>query len=634
MILTCNDINKSFITDVILKDVRFQISEKEKVALVGINGAGKSTLFKIIIGELTQDSGEIIIPSSCTIGYLAQNAMLESDLSIYEEVLSAKPEILKMESDLRTLEEEIAKHANKDEALDRLTQQYANMSHQFEVQDGYSYRSRVKGVIKGLGFTEDEFDKEVRVLSGGEKTRLALAKILIKQPDLLLLDEPTNHLDVNAIEWLEGFLKSYNGALFIISHDRYFLDQVVNKVIELENATATVYYGNYSYYSIEKIINRKALEKQYENQQREIARQEEIIKKLKSFNREKSVRQARSREKVLDRMERIEKPAHLNDTMHIQLKPRIESGNDVLSVRHLSKSFEKRTLFDNIDFDIFKGERVALIGGNGTGKSTIFKILTESIIPDSGTVKLGANVHIGYYDQEHSLLVPTNTLVDEISDAHPKMTNTEIRNLLAAFLFTGDDVFKQISSLSGGEKGRLTLAKLMLSEANFLLLDEPTNHLDVVSKEVLEKALYTYEGTLFFISHDRYFINQIATRILELTPTGVRSYPGDYDYYIEKRAEQAAVIASEFNSNNENNNKALWLQKKEEEAKKRKLRKQLETIENDITQIEERIQAIDESLCDEAVYTDHVKASELSMEKEHLEAQLLSLYEQWEQLQG
>lgn len=630
MILSCNNISKAFITDQILNNVSFQVLEKEKVALVGINGAGKSTLFKIMIGELHQDSGEVILSNSANLAYLAQNAFLDSEKTIYEEILSSKESIIQMEQGLRDLEKQIAQNANNSEILTDLSEKYTALSHEFELLDGYSYRSRVKGVIRGLGFLESEFDRAVSVLSGGQKTRLALAKLLVTQPELLLLDEPTNHLDMQAIEWLEQYLNAYNGALIIISHDRYFLDHVVSKVIELENGKAKVYHGNYSFFSVHKAIDQEIEEKHYIGQQREIKRQEEIIKELKSFNREKSVKRARSREKNLDKVERIDKPMHLNDTMHFHLKPRISSGNDVLKVRELGKSFGEKTIFQNVDFDVFKGERVALIGGNGTGKTTIFKIITGGISQTKGTIKHGTNVHIGYYDQEQSLLNHSNTLIDEISDTYPDLNTGEIRNLLANFLFTRDDVFKLISTLSGGEKGRLTLAKLMMSNANFLLLDEPTNHLDVISKEVLEKTLSHYTGTLFIISHDRYFINQVATKVLELTPSGIEEYLGNYDYFVEKRQEKAAT--TDMKNEGQKNNKDLWLQKKEEETKRRKLEKQIEKTEKDIHLAESRINEIDDLLCQEDIYTNHVMASELSDEKATLEHELIDLYGEWELL--
>lgn len=633
MILSSNNLTKSFITDVLFREINFQINEKEKVAIVGINGAGKSTLFKIITGELKPDSGEIIRSNQTSLGYLAQNSSLDSDLTIYEEILSAKAHILQMEEDLSTLEHSMAQHATNEVEFTQLSNKYTNLRHEFEVLEGYSYKSRVKGVLKGLGFVDQEFDKLASVLSGGQKTRLALAKILVTAPDILLLDEPTNHLDIHATEWLENYLLSYSGTLLIISHDRYFLDKIVNKVIELEATKCKTYNGNYTFYIHHKAIDQEIDEQHYENQQKEIKQQEEIIKQLKSFNREKSVKRARSREKMLNKVERLDKPTNLNDTMHFQLKPRTESGNDVLSVKDLKKTFTSTPLFENVNFEIFKGERVALIGNNGTGKSTIFKMITEHLTPTEGKIKIGFNVHVGYYDQEHNLLNPTNNLIEEISDDYPTMTVGEIRNVLAAFLFTRDDVFKLTSSLSGGEKGRLTLAKLMLSQSNFLLLDEPTNHLDVVSREVLENTLNNYKGTLFFISHDRYFINQIATRVLDLTPSGVESFSGNYSYYVEKRTEKAQLITPlATESISDKPNKEQWKQKKEEDTRKKKIEKQLEKTEQEIHEIDRKILAIDELLCQEEIYTDHVRVTELANEKTELEERLSLLYEQWDML--
>lgn len=634
MILSSNNLTKSFITDVLFREINFQINEKEKVAIVGINGAGKSTLFRIITGELSPDSGEIIRSSQTSLGYLAQNSTLDSNLTIYEEILSAKAYIIQMEEELSIMEHAMALHAENEEAFEQLSIKYTNLRHEFEVLDGYSYKSRVKGVLKGLGFNDNEFSKLASILSGGQKTRLALAKILVTSPDILLLDEPTNHLDIHATEWLESYLLSYSGTLLIISHDRYFLDKIVNKVIELESSKCKTYIGNYTFYAQHKSMDREIDEKHYENQQKEIKQQEEIIKQLKSFNREKSVKRARSKEKLLDKVERLDKPQNLNDKMHFTLKPRFESGTDVLSIKDLKKAFTKEPLFQGVTFDIFKGERVALIGNNGTGKSTIFKIITDHIAPTEGKIKLGFNVHVGYYDQEHSLLNPLNNLIDEISDDYPEMNIGDIRNVLAAFLFTRDDVFKLTSSLSGGEKGRLTLAKLMLSQSNFLLLDEPTNHLDVVSREVLETTLNNYTGTLFFISHDRYFINQIATRVLDLTPSGIENYEGNYSYYIEKRTEkeklQLSTLTNSSDTASSKPNKDQWLQKKEDDAQKRKKEKQIEKTEAEIHTIEARIADIDVLLCQEEIYTDHIKATELTTEKTELEDTLGLLYEQWD----
>jgi len=490
----------------------------------------------------------------------------------------------------------------------------------------------LKVFLKGLGFSENEFSKKSSTLSGGQKTRLALAKILISAPDILLLDEPTNHLDIKATEWLENFLSTYIGTLLIISHDRYFLDKIVTKVIEIENAQTKTYNGNYSFFIKHKAINNEIALKHFENQQKTIKKQEEVIKQLRSFNREKSIKRAESREKALNKIDRLDKPLTLKDSMHLKLDPRIVSGNDVLSVKELKKSFDEQQLFRDINFNINKGEKIALIGDNGTGKSTIFKILMQQINADSGDITFGSKVYPGYYDQEHAIFNPNNNLIEEISDTYPKMSTTEIRNTLGAFLFTGDDVFKLVGTLSGGEKGRLTLAKLMLSKSNFLLLDEPTNHLDIISKEILENALIQYTGTVFFISHDRYFINQVATRIIELTPQGVHNYLGDYDYYIEKRITDNDINISTIENKKTSSHKEEWLQRKAEESEKRKLKKTLQNLEIDIESTEEKITTIDEQLCQEEIYTDHVKATELHNEKTILETKLNELYEKWDQL--
>ena len=505
MILACQNIEKSFDGELLLQDVNFHIEEREKAALIGINGAGKSTLLKIIMGEIPADGGQVILAKGKTIGYLAQHQEINSQLSIYDSLLEMKQHVLDMERGMRQLEKEM-KHASGEE-LSRIMESYSRLTQQFEQENGYAYKSEITGVLKGLGFEEKDFEKQVSTLSGGQKTRVALGRLLLSSPDIILLDEPTNHLDMESIAWLETYLLNYPGAVFIVSHDRYFLDKVVTKIVELDNTKATVFTGNYTAYSEKKAQLRKAAYQAYLNQQQEIRRQEEVIAKLRQFNREKSIRRAESREKMLEKMDVLEKPQEIDAAMRISLKPRITSGNDVLMVEHLSKSFPSLPLFEDLNFTIKRGEKVAIIGNNGTGKTTILKILNHLLPPDGGSFRLGSKVHIGYYDQEHHVLHMEKTVFEEISDDYPNLTNTEIRNLLAAFLFTGDDVFKPISALSGGERGRVSLAKLMLSEANFLILDEPTNHLDIISKEILEDALNNYEGTVLYVSHDRYFIN-------------------------------------------------------------------------------------------------------------------------------
>ena len=530
MILACQNISKAFGTTEIIKNASFHIEEREKAALVGINGAGKSTLLKIIIGEMRADEGEVILSKGKTMGYLAQHQDLTGHLSIYQEVLTAKQNLIDMEERLRQMESDMKTKSGAE--LDELLSTYTRLSHTFELENGYAYRSEVVGVLKGLGFSEGDFEKQVDSLSGGQKTRVALGKLLLTKPDIILLDEPTNHLDMDSISWLETYLLNYSGAVLIVSHDRYFLDRVVTKVVEVDNKKVTTFEGNYTAYSQKKAMLREAAYHAWVNQQQEIHHQEEVIAKLKSFNREKSIKRAESREKMLNKIQRIEKPLEVQSQMRLSLEPRVVSGNDVLTVEELAKSFPQQKLFSNISFQIKRGERVALIGNNGTGKTTMLKILNGLLDADAGSFSLGAKVQIGYYDQEHHVLHAEKTIFQEISDTYPTLTETEIRNMLAAFLFTGDDVFKEISALSGGERGRVSLAKLMLSEANFLILDEPTNHLDIASKEILEEALNSYTGTVLYVSHDRYFINQTATRILDLTNQSVVNYIGDYDYYL------------------------------------------------------------------------------------------------------
>ena len=539
MILACQNINKAFGTNVILKDASFHIEEKEKAAIVGINGAGKSTLLKIIMKQIPADSGEVILAKDRTIGYLAQHEAVSSGNTIYEELLEVKQDIFELERHIRTLELQMKSQSGGE--LEQTLELYNRLNTEFEQKNGYACKSEIVGVLKGLGFTEDEFSKQVDTLSGGQKTRVALGKLLLAKPDLILLDEPTNHLDMQSIAWLENFLINYSGAVIIVAHDRYFLNRVVSKVIEIDHAKATTFLGNYSAYSEKKAQLRDSQLKAWMNQQREIKHQQEVIDKLKSFNREKSIKRAESREKMLEKMEVLDRPDTEVQELKLSLEPRFPSGNDVLRVEGLAKSFGDHTLFTDLDFEIKRGERVALIGNNGTGKTTILKIINELLAADAGSFTLGSKVCIGYYDQEHHVLHMEKTLFEEISDDYPTLTNTEIRNVLAAFLFTGDDVFKRISDLSGGERGRVSLAKLMLSEANFLILDEPTNHLDILSKEILEQALNRYTGTVFYVSHDRYFINQTATRILELTGNTLVNYIGNYDYYLEKKDELTKI---------------------------------------------------------------------------------------------
>lgn len=650
MILACKDITKTFGTDEILSGVSFHINEREKAAIVGINGAGKSTLLKIIMHEMKQDDGEVILAKGATIGYLAQHQDLNSTNTIYEEMLEVKQYIIELDEKIRSMEAEM-KTASGDK-LESLLNQYSKLTHEFEMNNGYAYKSEIVGVLKGLGFEESEFDKRTNDLSGGQKTRVSLGKLLLSKPDIILLDEPTNHLDLNSIAWLETYLMNYPGTVLIVAHDRYFLDRVVTKVIELEHGKARVYEGNYTDFITKKDLIREAMIKQYNNQQREIKHQEEVITKLRSFNREKSIKRAESRVKMLDKMERLDKPITEEDQMHFTLTPSVVSGNDVLTVRDLSKSFGSHTLFTHLDFDIKRGEKVAIIGGNGTGKTTILKIINGVLDADSGSITLGSKVKIGYYDQEHHVLNMEKTLFDELHDAYPDMDNTQIRNTLAAFLFTNDDVFKRVKDLSGGERGRLSLAKLMLSESNLLILDEPTNHLDIASKEILENAIKNYTGTVLYVSHDRYFINKTATRILDLTNQTLINYIGNYDYYLEKKEVQESVAFAQSNATavekrdatastasktetvntNVSDSKMDWKQQKEEQARQRKLQNQIKKCEDEITRLEERNSEIDELLAQADIYTNVSKLVKLNNEKQENEARLEELMEEWESL--
>lgn len=637
MILSCQNISKAFGTDVILRQASFHIEDHEKAAIVGINGAGKTTLLRIIVGEMEPDEGVVALSKGKTIGYLEQHQDVHSEQTIYEELLSVKEDVLRMEKKLREMERGM-KHLSGD-ALQQLMEQYNRISTEYEHQNGYALQSELTGVLKGLGFTEDEFDKKICTLSGGQKTRAALGRLLLSSPDLLLLDEPINHLDLNSIAWLENYLMNYKGAVLIVAHDRYFLNRVVSKIIEIDGGKVMSFTGNYSAYAEKKAQLRETEWKAYMNQQQEIRHQEAVIAKLKSFNREKSIRRAESREKMLDKMEVLEKPSEVRSDMHLHLEPQILSGNDVLTVEHLSKSFPGNPLFSDISFQIHRGEKVAIIGDNGTGKTTILKIINDLERADAGSVELGSKVHISYYDQEHQQLHMEKTLMEEISDVYPDMTGTEIRNILAAFLFTGDDVYKRIRDLSGGERGRISLARLMLSKSNFLILDEPTNHLDIVSKEILEEAIRKYTGTVLYVSHDRYFINQTATRILELKNHAIVNYIGNYDYYLEKSEELTQIYAPEqsgetavLSASASSSSREDWARKKEEQAKERKRQNDLKKVENEITKLEARSSEIDERMTKEEVYTDVAECTKLSREKADLQEKIDALYEQWEAL--
>lgn len=638
MILACHGISKAFEEKIIVDNGSFHIEDHEKAALVGPNGAGKSTILKMIVGELPTDSGNVILTRGKTLGYLAQHQNMNSSNSIYDEVKSAKAHLIAMEEQLRSIELEMKDLSGSE--LNSRMETYHRLTAAFERENGYAYESEITGVLKGLGFQEEEFSRPVSTLSGGQKTRVSLGKLLLSKPDILLLDEPTNHLDLNSITWLETYLLNYTGAVLIVSHDRYFLNRIVTKVIEIEAGQVMTYLGNYSDFSYKKKQLREAQLKEYLNQQQEIKHQEAVIEKLRSFNREKSIKRAESREKMLNKIERIEKPQEINTDIHLTLTPSVVSGNDVLSIEHLSKAFPPQQLFSDVSFEIKRGEHVAIIGDNGTGKTTLLKILNGLVDADHGSFTLGTNVHIGYYDQEHHVLHMEKTIFDEISDDYPSLTNTEIRNMLAAFLFTGDDVFKLIGDLSGGERGRVSLAKLMLSEANFLILDEPTNHLDIASKEILEHALNDYTGTLLYVSHDRYFINQTATRILDLVNQKFVNYIGNYDYYLEKKEGLTAAYTSEVNASDSaspasapSENKLSWQEQKEAQAKERKRQNDLRKTEERITALEERDSEIDQLMMKEEIFTNSVKCQELAQEKATIAEELEELYEKWEELE-
>ena len=676
MILSCHHISKAFLEEPVLSDITFHLEKGDKAAIVGANGAGKSTLLKIMVAfaplaegsyvedTLTPDEGTVAYAKDVTLGYLAQNQNLNSANTIYDEVLSVKKHVIELEQKIARSEQMMGRLQGAE--LDDLMTEYNQLLHIFQLENGYAYKGEITGVLRGLGFDESEFSQRISTLSGGQKTRVALAKLLLEKPDIIILDEPTNHLDITSIAWLENYLLNYRGTVLIVSHDRYFLDKIVSRVIEIENTRATLFTGNYSAYAERKKALREEAWHQYLNNQAQIRHQEEVIAKLRQFNREKSIKRAESREKMLSKMERTDRPVELRDDMHLVLKPCIKSGRDVMQVRHLAKSFDGKELFNDIGFEIRRGDHAALIGSNGSGKTTILRIINGLVAPDAGAVRFGTNVHVGYYDQEHHVLNDSNTVFEEISDAHPDMTNTEIRSLLASFLFTGDDVFKLIGDLSGGEKGRVSLAKLMLSEANFLILDEPTNHLDMVSREVLENALNSYEGTVLYVSHDRYFINRTASRILNLTQNVLveyngsgsdlipEKYYGNYDYYLEKSQQIGDQLISRQKSSDagtpgaavsqtgdwsdgpsaaETAGRDDWARQKQEQARLRKAASEIKKLEERITALEEKNSAIEETMALPEVSVDIERLSALSKEHEENDAQLAALYEQWEQLQ-
>lgn len=633
MILACNHIEKKFNDETLFSDVSFHINEHECTALVGVNGTGKTTLLRIIVGELPADNGDVILAKDTSVGYLPQQQGYHSDKSIYDELWEVKKDIVALEREIRTMEETMQTASG--EELNTLLERYHRMQTEFEAKDGYACKSQIMGIINGLGFVGNDIDKSINTLSGGQKTRVALGKLLLLEPDLLILDEPTNHLDLASIQWLETYLSNYKGSVLIVSHDRYFLDRIADKVVELDHGKATVFKGNYSDYAQKKELLRRDAIKQYENYQQTVRHQEQVIEKLRSFNREKSIKRAESREKMLEKMTPVDKPVTEQKSMHFSLVPEKESGKDVLRVENFGKSFGDLHLFQGVSFELFRGERVALIGKNGTGKTTLLKMLCELEAPDQGTAVFGTNVELGYYDQEHNVLHEEKTIFDEIHDDYPDLNNTKIRNVLAAFLFTGDDVYKKISLLSGGEKGRVSLAKLMLSKANLLLLDEPTNHLDIDSKEILEDALNHYTGTVLYVSHDRYFIQKTATRILDLTNEHILSYDGNYDYYLAKKD---LVESRYLGSTTEATPKAEtpstakldWKEQKEREAKKRKIEAAYEKAENEIQKLEELIEETDAQIALPEYASNVAKLTELSKQKEQYEAELETAMEEWE----
>lgn len=642
MLLACQNITKAFGINTILKDVSFHIEENEKIAIVGINGSGKTTLLKIIMGTESLDEGQVVVAKDTTIGYLSQHQDISFDNTIYAEMLETKKYILDMEAQIRKLEQDM-KNA-EDEELERILEIYNRLSSKYDRDNGYAYESEITGVLKGLGFEKHDYDRHINTLSGGQKMRIALGKLLLSKPDIIILDEPTNHLDMTSISWLENYLSSYRGSVIIVSHDRYFIDKIATKIVEIDNTKATVYNGNYSFFSSKRAEIRANMMKAYLNQQQEIKHQEEVIAKLKQFNREKSIKRAESREKMLNKIEVLDKPTEINSEMRLKLSPSVESGNDVLTIENLAKSYGNNTLFDNLNLEIKRGEHISLIGANGTGKTTILKLINRHEQKDNGTITLGSRVKIGYYDQEHQVLSHNKTIFEEISDSYPELTNTEIRNVLAAFLFTGEDVFKQISDLSGGERGRVSLAKLMLSPANFLILDEPTNHLDIQSKEILEDALKNYTGTVLTVSHDRYFVNSISTKIIELKDKQLYPFIGNYDYYeshkdivygaSKNNNPSFSAVSPTSNENNKtsNSSKEDYLRNKEEQAKQRKIQNTLKKLEEKISELEAKIEIINEQINDPANATNSHKLGELSAEHEKLDSELMETYEQYYEL--
>lgn len=634
IVLSCKNISKSFGENPVLKNISFTINKNQRIGLIGINGTGKSTLLKILSDQLSCDEGNIFIAKDTVVGYLKQDNLFETENTIYSEALSIFAQLIEDELHLRELEVEIAKQSKmseKDSKLDKIMNDYSVLTDRFERNDGYSFRSKVRGVLKGLGFSETDLDQPTAQLSGGEKTRLSLAKLLLSKPSLLLLDEPTNHLDIQAVEWLEGFLRDYTSTIIIISHDRYFLDQLVTGILEIENNNVFSYMGNFSHYLVEKQKRREKQLRDFDNYKKESERQKDIIRRLRQHGTEKLMNRAKSKEKQLSKLETLKMPApnSKKTSMHIETKDK--SGKNVLQIESLSKKFGSVSLFNNVNLKIYRGDKVALIGPNGIGKTTLFKMVIDATKSYSNCISIGHNVIIGYYDQEQKALNADNNLLNEIWDMYPSKTETEIRTLLGSFLFTEDDVFKEVSFLSGGEKSRLSLLKLILSKSNFLLLDEPTNHLDINSKEVLENALIKYDGTIFMISHDRFFVNRVSTKILELKKNGVDQYLGNYNYYIEKKKE---IIEGYCNENIKASTKT---QKKEQRKKEkasivqiRKAKKESDDLEKEIILLEDDLSQLESLLCLEEVYTDSDKSCEIQLKIIEVKNKLEFVYEKWE----
>ena len=628
IVLSCSNISKAYGINSILENISFTIENGDKIGLIGLNGSGKTTLFNILAKEISSDSGNIYIQKDLKIGYLKQHTNIESELTVFEECLQVFKPLIEMEKDIRQLEIKISKISENgsSQKLDSLLQEYSILLEEFNNQNGYGYKSEIKGVLKGLGFTEEEMDRSSNILSGGQKSRLSLAKLLLEKPDLLLLDEPTNHLDIEAINWLESFLKEYNKAVLVISHDRYFLNNVVSKIFHLENKNIKIYNTNYSKYMEQRKKDLEVLKKQYEDQQREVKRQEEIIQRFSNYGGKRYIKQAQARQKLLDKMKLMDKPMD-DKKVKIKFEPKIKSGRDVLKVEELGKSFGDYQLFEDINFNIYRGEKVGLIGPNGIGKTTLFKTILNEIPYEEGNINIGHHVHIGYFDQEQTDLNLDNTIIDEIWDHNPKLNHYEIRTILSRFLFIGDDIFKEIKELSGGERGRLQLLKMMLSDSNFLLMDEPTNHLDIDSKEVLEDALIDYEGTIFVISHDRYFLNRVTNKILEMTEEGIVEYLGNYDYYLEKKNEIVIEDNEEYKTKTQ-----IKLERKKEKEKlefERKKKKEIEELEKLIAANEIDLENLDNLLCKPELYEEPEKALKLSQEREQLQLKLDKLYNQW-----